>query len=497
MWLEGLVIVLDPSNLLALGIGTLLGIIIGALPGLGPVFALTLFLPVTFPMSAEMALIFLISLYSGTIYGGSISAILLNAPGTPGSVATCLDGYPLARSGRGGEALVAAAVGSMFGGLLGTVAVVLIAPLVATVALKIDPASYSLLAFLGLSMVAVASHGDTLRGLILGGVGVLLSFVGQDPITGGYRFTMGFAYLEDGVPFPIVAIGLFAVAQCLVFAEEGGKIAQSLDASGGLAAGVWAVLTRWRNVIRSSLIGIGLGAIPGVGISTSNFVAYAAEMRASRDKSGFGKGNIAGVIAPETANNATLPGELIPTLTLGIPGGAGQALLLVAAIVHGVEPGLRFFEQGSIAYAFFIALFLAQVTFAVFGLIGNQWFIRVTLVPVPLLAPAVLAFALVGAFTLRGRWEDLVAVLFWGIAGFVMIRFKYPVAPLVLGLVLGELAERSYRQAALIAEATQTSPYLQPLPLVLSVLVAGMVIWSVIEFFKSPETSEGQGTPSG
>jgi len=250
-------------------------------------------------------------------------------------------------------------------------------------------------------------------------------------------------------------------------------------------------------VIRSSLIGIGLGAIPGVGISTSNFVAYAAEMRASRDKSGFGKGNIAGVIAPETANNATLPGELIPTLTLGIPGGAGQALLLVAAIVHGVEPGLRFFEQGSIAYAFFIALFLAQVTFAVFGLIGNQWFIRVTLVPVPLLAPAVLAFALVGAFTLRGRWEDLFAVLFWGIAGFVMIRFKYPVAPLVLGLVLGELAERSYRQAALIAEATQTSPYLQPLPLVLSVLVAGMVIWSVIEFFKSPETSEGQGTPSG
>ena len=308
--------------------GGTVGLIIGMLPGLGPVFGVALLLPFTFWMPAHLGLVFLASLYSCCVYGGSIPAILLGIPGTTGSITTVFDGHELAKQGRAGVGLGLSVTSSMVGGIVGVVSLGVLAPLLAEFALTFSPADFFTLAVLGLSMVAVASKGDTSKGIVLAALGILLSSVGMDRITGDDRFTFGIEYLSGGIPFVPAVVGLFALSQAFLLAEKGGRIARPPRVTGHVSEGIAETLKHPFVVLKNAVLGVVLGVIPGVGINITNFIAYLLQKRSSRDPDSFGKGNPLGVIAPEAANNACVSAELVPAFALGIPRRGNRGYLL-------------------------------------------------------------------------------------------------------------------------------------------------------------------------
>jgi putative tricarboxylic transport membrane protein len=480
MWLDAFLTVLTPEYLLIILVGTIIGLIIGALPGLGPAFTLALFLPVTFGMEPGPALVLLGALYSSAVYGGAITAILINAPGTSGSVATSFDGYPLAQQGKGGLALGAATTASLFGGIVGFFALVTISPLIAGIALKIDPATYFMLALFGLSMVAYASHGNTVKGLMLGCFGLLLSFIGRDPINGGLRFTFGIEYLESGLPFVPAVIGLFAVSQAFILSEKSGTISRVGSNLTRVWEGVTATFKRPKNLIRSSFIGVGLGAIPGIGISTSNFISYLFEQRSSKKPESYGKGNVGGVIASESANNSTVLSELIPALTLGIPGGATAAIFLAALTLHGIQPGGEFFDRSSsLSFVVFMGMLFAQIAFFVIGLLGMKLFVQVVRIPNQILSVGIITLGIVGSYVYDYNILDVVVTLVFGVIGYIMTKNNYPLAPLILGLILGEMVESNYRRALIISNGSP-SIFFQPIPLIVLIITLLVMLWPYI-----------------
>jgi len=472
-WLAGLHIVLDPVNLLALVAGSTVGLFLGTLPGLGPAFALTLFLPLTFDFPAATALIFLVALYTAAVYGGAITAVVVNVPGHPGNIATMFDGFPMARQGRAGEAISAIGVAGCVGGMLSLLVLVFVSPLVIDVALKISPADYFMLALFGLALVSASAGGNALQGLILAGLGFLTSTVGEDPITGSFRFTYGSTYLvSDGISFAVMVVGLFAIGSAFLMMEEGGVQALQrgqAQISGSVWSGVRAVFGHPVEVLRSSLVGIFMGVVPGLGIALSNIAAYIVESRLN-PRGNFGQGNIVGVMAPEAADNATLIAELIPAFTLGIPGAVTSALMVDAVTVHGLQPGPSFFNGNPVIAAFFIAAFLSQISFAVIGILTARFLARGAEVPTTILAPIILVMGCIGAYAIHGSTGDIVLALIFGAVGYVILKLKLPLAPIVLGAILGPLAEDNYRRALIIAGATHHSPFLAPLPIVLAVL---------------------------
>lgn len=440
-----LLMVFSFKGIVHLVLGGIIGLIIGVLPGLGPVFGVALFLPFTFWMPPELGLIFLGSLYVCCVYGGSITALLLGIPGTPGNITTVFDGYELSKKGKAGVALGLSVTSSMIGGIIGVVSLALFAPLLAEFALKFGPPDYFALAFFGLSMVAVAARGDTLKGLMLGTLGVLISMIGSDLFTGGFRFTFGTEYLQGGVPFIPVAIGLFALSQAFILAEEGGQISKIGRVTGGVWEGIIFVVRHWITVLKNGILGAILGTIPGVGISITNFLAYLFQKQGSKDPDSYGKGNPLGVVAPETANNSCVSAELIPAFALGIPGGATAAMFLAAVNIYGLRPGYTFFtEAGPIAYALIIGLFLAQFLFFFIGLFGANYFAKVTLIPVAILVPAIMALSFIGGVADRSLFADVTVVLIFGVFGYISHKNRFPIACLILGLILGPLVEQNF-----------------------------------------------------
>ncbi|WP_158738223.1 tripartite tricarboxylate transporter permease [Alteribacillus sp. YIM 98480] len=492
MWLEAFSMFLSIEYILIVIGGTLLGITLGSLPGLGPAFTLALFLPMTFGMDPPSALVFLGVLYSSSVFGGCITAILINAPGTPGSVATTFDGYPLAQQGKGGLALGAAATASLVGGIFGFIALATISPLIASIALKFNPATYFMLALFGLSMVAFAAHGNTLKGLMLAGFGLLISFIGRDPVSGGLRFTFDNIYLEDGISFVPSAIGLFALSQAFVLIGQGGTISKIGGSIGKVSEGVIATFKRPINLTRSSITGVVLGAIPGVGISIANFVAYMFEQRSSKKPKSYGKGNVGGVVAPESANNATTVSELIPAITLGLPGGATSAIFLAAITLHGLEPGASFFSSSSsVSYIVFVGMLLAQFAFFIVALIGMKHFVRVTSMPNELLGAGVITLALVGAYAYNYKVTDMLIAIAFGVLGYILVKYKYPLAPLILGLVLGSMVESNYRRALLMSDGSY-GIFFTPIPLTILIvtiliLASPMIIGFIKKLFNKSD----------
>lgn len=480
MWIDAFLTMFSLQYISVLLAGTVIGVIIGALPGLGPAFALALLLPATFGMDAGVALVFLGALYSSCVYGGAITAILINAPGTPGSVATTFDGYPLAQQGKGGLALGAATTASLIGGIIGFIALVAVSPLIAEIALKLDPSAYFMLAFFGLSMVAYASHGNTLKGLIGGGFGLLLSFIGRDPVSGGTRFTFDISYLEGGIPFVPATIGLFAISQALLLAEQSGTISIVGENVSKVWEGLMAALRRWTNLIRSSVIGVILGAIPGVGISTSNFIAYLFEQRSSKNPETYGKGNVGGVIASESANNATVLAELIPALTLGLPGGTTSAIFLAALTLHGLKPGAEFFSSSSsISFTVFMGMLFAQFAFFIVGMLGMKFFVKVTVIPNQILSAGIVTLGVVGAYAYNYQMFDVLIALVFAVIGYIMIKQNFPLAPLVLGLILGEMVESNYRRSLLLSDGS-FAIFFRPIPLTLLIVTLAVLLWPFI-----------------
>jgi putative tricarboxylic transport membrane protein len=476
MWLEGFFTALLPLNVLYLVLGTAVGMIIGALPGLGPLFAVALMLPLTFGMAPATAIIFLTAVHAATAYGDSFSSIVINTPGGVGSVASCWDGYPMAQKGQAGVAMGISTLGSFLGGVIGWISLVALSPVLIAFALKMGPPEYFMVAVLALSLLSLAAGDEIMKGLFLAAIGLLLSFVGRDPITAEARFTFGSLYLEDGIPLASVVLGLFALSQVLVLAEETGSISE-IRGVGKVWQGFLIAIRLPGTIVRAGLVGIVMGILPALGLSSANVVAYFLEKRFSKHPETFGTGEPRGLLAPEIAKNACIVGDLIPTFALGIPGSSVTAIFLAAMVIHGIQPGAEFFTRsGALAYTIFAGILLAQFSFFVIGLLFARYFAKVALVPNALLAPLIVVLSFTGSVALRGRLEDVAVTFIFGVVGYLLLLYRYPATCLVLGLVLGNLMEANFHRSLLISGGEYSIFFTRPISMVLLVATVGMLV---------------------
>jgi putative tricarboxylic transport membrane protein len=480
LWL-GLTTVLAVNHVFFMLVGAFFGLWIGVIPGLGPVMAMAILIPVTFAMDPLSGLLMLASIHAAGTYGGSVSAIMINVPGDPGSAATTFDGYPLARQGKVRVALGLSVCASAIGGIVGVLALIAAAEPLADVALTFGPPEYFALAILGLSVVAAAAGGSVLKGLLMGCLGLAVSFIGTDSVLGFPRFTFGVLQLEAKIDFVPVVIGLFAVSELMMLMVRGGTIAESGKLQGALWDGIKLVFRYPATLLRGVGTGIFVGIIPGIGAVTASLLAYAVERRRARDPSRFGKGAPEGVIGPESANNACVTAAIIPTLTLGVPGSAGAAILLVALTIHGMRPGPALFSSSpELIYGFFVGLIISQLLFAIMGVLFTRWFAVVTLVPGRLLAPALLVVSLVGAYAYQQQPADVVVAILFGLLGFAAQRLSFPVIGLVMGLVLGEMAETAFHQSLQISGGAYGIFVSRPLSSSILVVSLALVLWPLI-----------------
>jgi len=480
MWIEGFITALQPVNLLYLVLGTAFGMVIGALPGLGPLFGVALMLPITFGMPAATAIIFLSAVHAATAYGDSFASILINTPGGVGSVASCWDGYPMAQKGQAGVAMGISTLGSFVGGIIGWISLVALSPVLIWVALKMGPEEYFMVSLMALSLLALASGGQVLKGLFLGTIGLLLSFVGRDPITAEARFTFGWPYLEDGLPLAPVVLGLFALSQVLVLSAEGGSISE-FRSVGRVWEGFIQALKLPATILRAGVVGIFMGVLPALGLSSANVVAYFVEKRASKHPETFGTGEPRGLLAPEIAKNACIVGDLIPTFTLGIPGSSVTAIFLAAMVMHGIQPGAEFFSHsGALPYTVFAGILLAQISFFIMGLLFARQFAKVVLLPNALLVPMIVVLSFIASLALRGNMEDVIVTAVFGFIGYLLNLYRYPAACLVLGLVLGDLVEANFHRSLLIGRGSYTIFFTRPISLTLFLLTLLMLCWPLI-----------------
>lgn len=451
--LKALFVILSPYNLMWFILGNILGIVAGALPGIGASLTMALLIPVTFYLAPATGLITLVAAWAGAVYGGSISSILINTPGTGGNVATTFDGFPMARAGKAKVALGLSATASMIGGLFGVTALILFAPIIASFAMKFGPPEYFLLAIFGLSIISTTAKGSALKGLISAGVGLMISFIGYDIISGHLRYDFGTLYLQDGISFLIVVIGLFAVAQVLDFLSEKGTIAKAGKIEGSIVEGITITFKKWRVLLKSCVIGTLFGFAPGVGTSAASLVAYSEAMNSSSNSEQFGKGIPEGIISAEAANNAVQGGALIPALTLGIPGNSDSAVFLAGLMMYGINPGRDLFERNAdLVVILFVALVLAQIAFMVCGLSLTSVFSKITLIPINVLMPMVWLVAATGAYSLHNNLIDVFVAVLLGILGYVMRKIKYPVVPMLMAVILGPIAEKNFMRAMMMSD---------------------------------------------
>lgn len=449
---------LSAGNLLLALLGVAAGTIIGALPGLTATMAVAVLVPFTFTMEPAPALIMLGAIYTGAIYGGAYSAVLLNTPGTPSAIATTFDGFPMARRGDGDLAITLACLSSVFGGLVGALALLLLAPPLAEVALAFGPIEYFWLAILGLTLVAALSDGDSWKGVVGACVGLLLSMIGSAVVGGDIRYTLDSEILLGGIDVVPALIGLFCIPVLidLVASREEHLELQGKVAGFRLGEAIRIALSNKVNLARSSTIGTVIGILPGAGGSIAALVAYSETRRASGNPDSFGKGNPAGIIASESSNNATVGGGFIPTLVLGIPGTPADAVVLGALLVQGIKVGPSLFnEQGAIAYTFIIGLLVATVLMLPVGLVlGRYAYSSIIAVSKTFLVPAIAFLTVIGSYAIHNNIDDVIVMLGTGVIGWVLSRFGFAPAPVVLGLILGPLAEQGFVQAWMIGSAT-------------------------------------------
>ncbi|MCZ6448426.1 MAG: tripartite tricarboxylate transporter permease [Alphaproteobacteria bacterium] len=447
---------LEFNSLVFLIAGTLCGLLFGAIPGLGGTTSLALLIPLTFGMDKADAIMLMGGSMAATSTGGSISAILLNTPGIAPNAATMFDGFPLAQQGRAGEAIGAAATASALGGLIGVFTLILVIPIAKQIVLLFSPPEFFLLAVFGLCAIAVSTGTRLLQALIAAIFGFICAFVGFDYVSGIVRYTYGIEALWDGIKLVPALIGLFAISQMIDLAVKGGAIVTSTAEFKiqRISSGIKAVFKNWSTMLVGSAIGTFIGAVPGVGGTVAAFLSYSTQVQ--RDPTPdvpYGQGNIKGVIAPESANNAKDGGSLIPTLAFGIPGSAETAVFLGALVLHGLEPGPRLlFEHEDVVFTLILTLTFACVIATLIVLVLAKPMAYLTLVDAHILAPTVTVVALVGAYALQGEFGDVVVALAFAVIGYLMIRFQYPRITFTIALVLGEITERSFFQTMGISD---------------------------------------------
>jgi len=477
----GFQVALQPLNLIYCFFGVLLGTLVGVLPGLGPSAAIALLLPSTFKVTPVSAIIMLSGIYYGAMYGGSTTSILVNIPGEAASVVTCLDGYQMARKGRAGPALGIAAFGSFIAGTIAVVALTFFGPLLAGVALAFGPPEYFSLMIVGLMVLTYLSSGSMIKSLMMAIVGLILGGIGMDVISGKYRFTYGIQVLADGVGLVPVVMGLFGITEVLLNLETEikrdiltTKVKNLLPTLRDWADSIWAIL-------RGTVLGFFLGILPGGGAIVASFASYAIEKKVSKHPEEFGKGAIAGVAGPESANNSAAGGSFIPLLTLGIPANAVMAILLGALMIHGLKPGpLLMQEAPDLFWGTIVSMYIGNGMLLVLNLPLIPLWVMVLRVPYYLLYPLILLFCLIGAYSIGNNTGDVIIMLIFGILGYLMKRFRYDGAPMILALVLGPMLEESFRESLMLSRGDFSIFVSRPLSIAFLIVAALLLIVPII-----------------
>ncbi len=479
---HGFSVILTPMNMLLMLVGIVLGVLIGVLPGLGGANGVAILLPLTFTMSPTSAIIMLSCIYWGALFGGAITSILFNIPGEPWSVATTFDGYPMAQNGRAGEALTAAFTSSFVGALVAVVMITFMAPLVAKFALKFGPPEYFAVYLLTFCSFVGMGKGSPFKILASMALGFALAAVGMDTVTGQLRLTFGSMELMRGFDFLIAVIGLFGIGEILISMEEGlafkGKSAK-LDAK--VVLQTWKKLPQyWATSVRSSLIGIWMGITPG-GATPASFMGYGIAKKMSKDGAKFGTGQMEGVIAPETAAHAAGTSALLPMLALGIPGSPTAAVLLGGLLIWGLQPGpLLFVEQKDFVWGLIASMYLGNIVGLIVVLTTVPLFASILRIPFSIIAPVIIVICAIGAYTVHNAMLDVWLMLGFGVVGYVFKKLNYPLAPLVLALVLGDKAEDSFRQAMLLSQGELSIMWANPLVGSITTLAFVLLFWPII-----------------
>lgn len=480
---QGLYIFLDIQIILIVFLGVLVGIIFGAIPGLTATMAIALFIPVTFTMPPVMGISFLLAIYCGGMYGGSIPAILIGTPGSPGAAATLLDGYPMGKNGEGGRALVYATVGSFVGGLFSSIVLIVLAPQLATFGLKFGGPEYFALGLFGLSIVSSVSGSNVAKGLIAACIGLLISTIGMDPITSSARFAFGSHQLIGGISIIPALIGLFAISQILIDSRgEDDTILEKDISYKKQRVPLKEILSKWVEFLRASVIGTIIGIIPGSGAGISTFLSYNESRRFSKFPEKYGKGIPEGVIATETSNNATTGGALVPLFTLGIPGDAVTAVIFGGLLIQGLTPGPDLFAENlDIVHGLFGTLILANIFMLIVGMFFIRYLVKVAVVPKEILLPIIVIFCLIGSFSINNSVFDIWVALVFGLIGYVLTKYNYSLPPLILGMILGPIIETNFRRSLVQSDGGLDIFFTRPISLIFIIIAIISILYPIIK----------------
>lgn len=462
----GFHIALQPMNLLYCFIGVLIGTLVGVLPGIGPAGSIALLLPSTFRLSPVSAIIMLAGIWYGVMYGGSRTSILVNIPGEPTSVVTCLDGYPMTLKGRAGPALGMAAFASFIAGTFSIIGLTFMGPALASVALKFGPPEFFSLMIVGIMILSYLSSGSMIKALMMAAVGMILGGVGMDIISGKYRFTFDIQALLDGIGLVPAVMGLFGISEVLANLEtkiEGTIVKAEIK-------NIFPTLKDWAEsiwpIVRGTFLGFFMGIIPGGGAIVATFASYAIEKRISKHPEEFGKGVIQGVAAPEAANNAAAGGAFIPLLTLGIPSNAVMAIFLGALMLHGLEPGpLLIHDSPDVFWGLVVSMYVGNVMLMFLNLPLIGVWVKILKVPYFFLYPLIILFCIIGVYSVRNSAADVLIMFVFGVIGYLMRRFRYQAAPLILAMVLGPMLEESFRQSLITSRGSFAIFFTSPISL--------------------------------
>ncbi|WP_226530415.1 tripartite tricarboxylate transporter permease [Metabacillus niabensis] len=485
-FLEGLMTSLEPMNIVWVVIGGFLGTIVGMLPGLGPATAVAVLIPITFGMEPISAIILMAAIYYGAMYGGSRSSILLNTPGDGSAIAATFDGYPMAQKGQAGEAMAISAVASFIGGIMAVIGFVFLAEPLASFALKFGPAEYFLLMLLTLSAIVSLSIGKMIKGFLAMSLGLLLSTVGIDTQTGVYRFTMGIPHFSEGIDFLIVIIGVYAIGEVLYnfltidhLKKEKKKVGK-----------IWFSKEQWRRskwpILRSGPLGFIIGVLPGAGGSIASMISYSTEKQMSKKSDEFGKGAVEGLAAPESANNAASVGAMIPLLTMGIPGSGTTAVMLGALIMLGIKPGPLLFENDpTTVWSLINSMFIGNIALVIINILLVGVLVKILDTPAKVLYPIIVLLAFIGTYTLSYSAIDFFLLLVFGLFGLMLKVLDFPIAPLVLALIVGADMEQNFRKAVLSSNGSMDIFFASPISITLIFLTILSISYpSIVKFFQ-------------
>ena len=483
--------IFHPSTLIFMIFGVSWGILAGALPGFGATLAMALLIPFTFGVEPNIALPMLAAVYAGAIYGGGITAIMVGIPGTSSAAATVADGFAMTRKGESQKALTTSIISSTIGGIFGGIVLILFAPLLARITILFGSAEYFVLAIFGLTIIASLSGASILKGLIAGIFGLLLSTVGIDVIAGASRFTFNQMYLYDGIPLIPLILALFAFPRCIIMIRETfqeGIHTLSLSKEIhkiGKSISLNEIKKMWKTILRSSIIGTMIGIIPGAGANIACWVGYSEAKRNSKTPENFGKGIPEGVAAAEAANNAVQGGSMVPLLTLGIPGNAASAVMLGALMIHGLIPGFELFTKyASVTYTYMMAVIFSNFLMLAVAWYASRFFAKIAKIPYYILSPAMLLITLLGSYSTRQYFFDIWITVILGTVCYLLTLAKYPMPPILLGVILGPIAEKGFRRALMISHGDWTVFFTRPICLIM-IILSILSIYSGIKMNKS------------